>query len=317
MTLERDGGNARGEFDALVEQIVGAPLSWSIDRQDSGQYFLKIQTSGGAHTSDGLGEGTVSLLFIADALHDSSEGDIIAIDEPELSLHPQYQRRLRAVLSNYSSDRQIIVATHSPYFVDWSDIRNGATIARTSTVQGNTQIATPSRASVDKMVAFASDLNNPHVLGTNAAEIFFVGDGVIIVEGQEDVVFFNLIAHELNIELSGTFFGWGVGGAEKMPAVAQLLDELGYRRVAGILDGNRSDLASSLSEAYPAFRFTAIPADDVRTKAARTAKSAVDGLTDASGHVKAEYRSAINSILSALNDYFKRDGHTPEVVPAD
>ena len=57
-------------------------------------------TPGGTHNSDGLGEGTVSLLYIADALYDSSSEDVIVIDEPELSLHPEHQRRLRGVLAD-------------------------------------------------------------------------------------------------------------------------------------------------------------------------------------------------------------------------
>ena len=44
---------------------------------------------------------------------------MILIDEPEISLHPDLQRKLFSLLVEYSKDKQIIVSTHSPYFVDW------------------------------------------------------------------------------------------------------------------------------------------------------------------------------------------------------
>ncbi|CAN5818105.1 hypothetical protein BH24ACT2_BH24ACT2_07350 [soil metagenome] len=78
--IERQG--PRDEFDRIVERIAGSPLDWSIDRQESGLYFVKVKKGNGSHSSDGLGEGTVSVLFLADALYDSSPGDIIVIDEP-------------------------------------------------------------------------------------------------------------------------------------------------------------------------------------------------------------------------------------------
>ena len=60
------------------------------------------------------------------------------------------------------------------------------------------------------------DINNPHVLGIEANEALFLGDNIILVEGQEDVVILNKICKDLKLELNGDFYGWGVGGAHKM-----------------------------------------------------------------------------------------------------
>jgi predicted ATPase len=62
--------------------------SWYIERADNGQYYLKFKSGDSFHTSEGLGEGFISLLFIVDALYDSEPGQTVVIDEPELSLQP-------------------------------------------------------------------------------------------------------------------------------------------------------------------------------------------------------------------------------------
>lgn len=72
------------------------------------------------HSSNGAGDGYINIFNIVDSLYDSTENNVILIDEPEISLHPDLQRKLFNLLVEYSKDKQIIVSTHSPYFVDWS-----------------------------------------------------------------------------------------------------------------------------------------------------------------------------------------------------
>ena len=96
----------RDAFDKILRRVVDPLPDWSIDQMDNGQHFLKIRKKDVTHSSEGLGEGLVSLLYIIDALYDSNEGDTIAIDEPELSLHPALQRKLSQLLQEYSASRQ-------------------------------------------------------------------------------------------------------------------------------------------------------------------------------------------------------------------
>jgi len=49
---------------------------------------------------------------------------ILAIEEPELYLHPNGQRKMMAVLKNISRTDQIIACTHSNYFVDMFEYKN-------------------------------------------------------------------------------------------------------------------------------------------------------------------------------------------------
>ncbi|MDK4720117.1 AAA family ATPase [Rhizobium sp. CNPSo 3968] len=268
-------------FNELLEKALGFKPKWSIDLSDQGQYFLKFITGSNSHTSDGLGEGIVSIFAMADALYDSAAGNMVVIDEPELSLHPSLQKRMSAIIAEYAKDRQIVISTHSPYFVDLSALGKGAHLVRvvSDEVTGTSihQLSDDSKQAINGLI---TDINNPHVLGTNAKELFFQEDGIILTEGQEDVVLYPLVFDQVGKKLPGSFFGWGAGGAEKMEKIARILKDLGFSKVVGILDSDKKEMASTLEHKFPGYEFIRIPAKDVRTKPARKATEAVAGLLD-------------------------------------
>jgi predicted ATPase len=299
----------RNAFNAVLAKVLDPVPDWSIDQMDSGQYFLKVRANGGTHSSEGLGEGLVSLLYIVDALYDSSESHLIAIDEPELSLHPALQRRLSRLLVEYSATRQIVIATHSPYMVHLDALPRGATVARIHTGADGSVISQLTSETATKIFGLMRNQNNPHILGLNAQEIFFVSDKIVLVEGQEDVVFLERVQQSLGIQLAGNIFGWGVGGAENMERMATVLKELGFSRVVGILDGNRSALAAQLAVAFPDFHFFAIAANDIRTKRAVPAKAAVSGLLDDdNSDVRLDFKVSTEQQFHSANAYFAAAG---------
>lgn len=301
-TIEKN----RASFDALLKRVVDPVPDWSIDQMDNGQYFLKVRKADATHSSEGLGEGLVSLLYIIDALYDSSEGDTIAIDEPELSLHPALQRRLSRLLIEYSATRQIIISTHSPYFVPLEALPAGATVARIHTVDEQSRISQLSTATAKTIFGLLANANNPHIFGLLAQEIFFIDDKVLLVEGQEDVVFFKRVEAHIQ-SLDGTFFGWGVGGASNMESIATVLHELGFKKLVGILDANKAALVQTLSIRFPDYHFCAIPANDVRTKSAATAKPAVKGLLeDDNKSVRPEHVAQVKKLFVEANAYLTK-----------
>jgi predicted ATPase len=296
----------RARFDAVLAKVLDPVPQWTIDQDDVGNWFLKLTRGDIVHSSEGLGEGLVSLIYIVDALYDSAEGQCIAIDEPELSLHPALQRKLARLLATYAKDRQILLATHSPYFVNLAALAEGAAIARVHLEDGSSRISALSPETAKRLSGLLVDQNNPHVLGLNAQETFFLEDHVILVEGQEDVVFFARVENGLGVTLKGEFFGWGVGGAEKMELIAQILLKLGFKRVAGFLDGNRAELTQALQAKFPTYRFFTLPADDVRTKPARKEYPAVSGLLDdKNANVRAEYLDATKQKFEEANAYLQ------------
>ena len=312
----------RDAFNRVLERVVNPAPIWTIDQSDQGQHYLKIDSHGQYHNSDGLGEGIVSLLFIVDALYDSHEGDLIAIDEPELSLHPAYQRRLAALLADYARDRQIVIATHSPYFVDFEHVLNGAEVARVHGRGGSSIVSQLKRETAELFEGVLRDSHNPHVLGLDAREIFFQSDGVVVVEGQEDVVHyprvldylvnFDKLSNERATRLRERFFGWGAGGAEKIERVLALLHDLGFERVAGILDKNKCHLIPDLQQKFSSYTFRSIPADDVRTKPGVEGRDPTHGLLDENGSLRPEYAQETGVVFNDIEEKLHKDPHELE-----
>lgn len=298
----------KNEFDRLLGRVLSQVPNWNIEQSDSGQFYLKIQKQNAFHSSEGAGEGIISLFFLIDALYDSTPGDIIVIDEPELSLHPALQRKLAALLVEYSATRQIILATHSPYFVMLEALAKGGTVARVFENAEGSQIAQLTTQTATDLLRLTTDSNNPHILGLTAQEIFFIEDNVILLEGQEDVVFIKKVVASLGIELQGNLFGWGVGGAPNMEKIARLMSELRYSRVIGLLDANKASLAVELNKKFSGYKFLVLPSDDIRTKKPSEAKPPVAGLLDDKNeNVREEHFDAAKKVFAQVQTYLSSE----------
>lgn len=294
------------KFNALLGEALGYVPEWTIDQSEQGQYFLKFFNGKNSHSSDGMGEGIVSLFSIVDALYDSVPGNVIVVDEPELSLHPSLQKRIAGLLRRFSEDRQIVVCTHSPYFVDLPSLANGGHLARVTTTHAGTQIHQLSKEAKDAIGKLSNgNIFNPHVFGLDARELFFQEDRIILTEGQEDVLMYPLVAQQLGVEITGNFFGWGVGGASNISRLCLILKDLGFQKIAGLLDGDQEAEVIRLRKEYPTFYFGCIPTKDIRTKPARQAIAEVPGLLDNDKKIRAEFEEPLRLMLNSMSSQLK------------
>lgn len=302
----------RAEFELVLAKLLDPLPQWTIEQTDQGNYYLKYSYGAHSHSSDGLGEGLLSIFYIVDALYDSTPGSVIVIDEPELSLHPQLQSRVRDLLIEYSADRQVIISTHSPKFVSWSAISAGASIVRVTNGGEGINIHQLNEAARTAVGGYLTDSNNPHGLGLDANESFFLFDKVILVEGQEDVMFFPKVMESLGMDFEGTVFGWGVGGADKMHLMATVLESLGFQRVVGILDADKAANIAPLVAAFESYFFTAHPADDIRRKAQSPEKTSL--LNDDYSAVRPQFETAARNMVIQVNQYLTAE-RLPETEP--
>lgn len=300
----------KAAFDELMAEVLKDPISWTIDLGDGQQgqsYFLKVTTGSGVdHTSEGLGDGIISLLFILNALYDSKPETLIVLDEPELSLHPQVIRNLGKVIARYAEHRQIVVFTHSPLLVSWDHIAAGAEIARVYKVGADSKVAQVPRATIGRVSKLRGDWHNPHTLGLDANETLFLDDGIIVVEGQEDAALLGVAASLVGVDLPGTVYGWGAGGEGKVPTIVSLLRDLGFSRVAAVLDNNVPGTVRAIREAFPNVLVVEIPAADIRDKSVKAKQ--VTGLLDEDGKtIKDELREPTQQILQSVADYMRAE----------
>lgn len=293
-------------FNELLNEALGFEASWTIDLADHGQHFLKFFNRDHAHSSDGMGEGIVSIFSIVDSLYDSEPGNVVVIDEPELSLHPTLQKRVKNLLLRFAKDRQIVISTHSPYFVDVSSFGTGAHLARVVTTENGTKIHQLSQESKKTIHKLATDnLYNPHVFGLDARELFFLEESVILTEGQEDVLLLPSIFSQLGGHIPASFFGWGAGGASNIIQICGILNDLGFSKVSAIFDSDKTEEAAECQKAYPKYYFACIPAKDIRFKKARKATNAIEGLVDRKNLIKAEHIDPMKELAIQLTKYHK------------
>jgi putative ATP-dependent endonuclease of OLD family len=128
----------------------------------------------------------------AAGVQDSTRPIIFMIEEPELYMHPQMERKMRDALHRVSvQDRtQVICCTHSPVFLDMG--RRHKSIVRVSRQNGLVafqQVLTdlfdgPDADSKRDRLRFLSEFH----AGVN--EVFFAR-GVVLVEGQTEVAVFD------------------------------------------------------------------------------------------------------------------------------
>lgn len=291
-------------FNTHLSEVLGFNPEWSVDQSEQGGYFLQFFSGDSAHSSNGMGEGIVSIFAIVDSLYDAAKDDIVVIDEPELSLHPALQKRLAGLIRRLSSDRQIVISTHSPYFVDLEALRNGAGLVRVVSGEKGTEINQLSSTSIASINMLSSgNMYNPHVFGLDARELFFQEDGLILTEGQEDVVLLPEIARQLKQDIPGTFFGWGAGGAGNIKYLCQILSDLGFAKVVAVFDGDKIADADELKTLFPNYFSCTLPADDIRTKPPRPSAAGKDGVLDEGLTVRTEYADNMKAVLSSVLTY--------------
>lgn len=259
-----EGNNTKyQEFIALVQRVIPEFTKFAVAYEDN-HYIEYISNSEIRHKTELLGDGVVTVIRILLQLYVAKSNPII-IDEPELSLHPSAQRKLLKVLAEYSQKRQIIISTHSPYMVNWGYLKNGAVLNRVVKEEDKNSLV----FSIKDFTKYTSliSANNwqmPFAMDEVAKEIFFMEDGILFLEGQEDV---GLLKNEPLLE-NINIFGYGVRGVSNFKFAFTLAQDLGYKKVSCILDfgANETVIKTQLETLFPTYKILQWNKDDIRDK---------------------------------------------------
>lgn len=297
--------HALDKYDAFSEvfaKVYGRKLDWSIEQDDNGSYYLKVlKTKEVFHNSDGMGEGLVSLLFLVDAIFESTDEEILVVDEPELSLHPQLQRRLLVALGDLAKDRQIVFATHSPEMISIDAIVNGMEVVRVVDEADGSKVYRLSDENREVFSKLEGDLFNPHAFAYESRACLFAEDDLVITEGQEDVIFFNKMVKDLGLDFSIPFWGFGAGGSSKIKLIASVLQSLGFKNISAVFDGDKPEDKEEFDRLFPDYGSFILPAEDIRDKSDRDGNIIKTGVFDTKKALKPEFVEPCTTLLTEIN----------------
>jgi predicted ATP-dependent endonuclease of OLD family len=287
-------------YQGALKQLAPQLMDWNIEYSDGFTYLEYTTINGSTHTADLFGEGIASLFRIVLALYDPEES-IVIIDEPELSLHPQAQKRLAKFLSEKAKERQIVLCTHSPHFLNWKDLAAGAVVYRLRQDRNGIQLNHLSKETIISLSKLSDDWQKPQLLDAVAKEIFFA-DEVVFLEGQEDVSLIGRFIESENIAPI-QLFGYGVGGSKNTVRFLAMATELKIP-CGAIFDGTSKEDYEEASARYTNAEVELLPTPDIRDKPPTAGKSAVQGIFDKNGQIKNEFREYLLAILRELREYF-------------
>lgn len=188
--------------------------------EDASVYFKHDDTYASiTEQSDGIRQ------LISMTLFDLAENaaNVVAIDEPEIHLHPQSQRTVAKLLSG--SLNQKIIVTHSPYIVQRFDPTQIVVVRPDGTCKQIDSCESPN-------AALQAHWWHPKMLEALTARY------VIVVEGVADQVVVEAAAHAKGIlldKIGAVIFE--LGGAEKFPHLHKFLGSNGFEvKVLGLVD---------------------------------------------------------------------------------
>lgn len=95
-----------------------------------------------------LSHGTLRFLWLLTVLYTVPDGGTVLIDEPELSLHPQWLLLLVSVMRQVSARATVVVATQSSEFVRW--VKKNELVVSDQTESGSTFAWADAREDLDK-----------------------------------------------------------------------------------------------------------------------------------------------------------------------
>lgn len=177
LSYEKD---ASIEKDQIFEEIKGDTINIfpnvrNVTSKEYGEEIVDVHF--GKFKSSAVGSG-IQQVFVSifDIL--STENRIVALEEPEIHLHPSKQREFLEYLQQKSKDRQIILTTHSPVIAGNLNLRNVNLVKLSNS--GETTVEPLTDDNVEEVI---------DELGIKPSDIFN-DDVIVFVEGTDDVSIF-------------------------------------------------------------------------------------------------------------------------------
>lgn len=222
------------------------------------------------------------------------------------------QKRLLKLIAKYAQRRQIVISTHSPYFIEWEYLRNGAKINRVAKEHDiKSNIYTLKEPHTYEVLITGGNWQQPYLADVVSKEVFFQ-ENILFLEGREDVGLLRDHFKEFDINI----FGYGVRGFNGFEFALQLAADLGIKKAAVILDSpsatntdktlNENTVKRDLEAKFSHLGYQIIQWDkaDIRDKKAFTSEEKI-GYFSAKGKLKDESELGdFNMKIDRIKTYF-------------
>jgi len=182
MSVSDDRGKQRrwSVIKRYFDDITGSSLEPhpSYVRIDEGDLPLPLELRGGGD------QELLALLY-----HLTDDDSILAIEEPELHLHPRLARKVFQLIKETSARRQIFITTHSTIFVDSAELEHTWIVRKEDKETKVYRVG-----GIEDLKMLLLDL------GVKPSDIF-MSEAIIFVEGPSDKVVFTQWGDKMGVDL--------------------------------------------------------------------------------------------------------------------
>ncbi|MDN2702528.1 AAA family ATPase [Janthinobacterium sp. SUN100] len=228
LLLEEQSGTTDADFygqpqmQALSEMLKLLGYTWRLDCVNAlrNEYDIRLTKQGASFSVNAASSGEKELLNYLFCIYALNVRDaLIVVDEPELHLHPRWQRVLLSLFEQLSSStgNQFVLATHSSVFISPASIQYVSRVFSENQQSKIVKINDADLPDARHLFGIVNSHNN---------ESIFFADKVILVEGLSDKLLFEALLKKIqNSETSSIICEIiSVGGKGFFSSYSTLLD---------------------------------------------------------------------------------------------
>ncbi|KJZ51656.1 AAA family ATPase [Pseudomonas marginalis] len=223
---------AQPHLRQLRETLEMLGYTWKLECTNplNNQYDLVLTKQGVSFNATAASSGERELLNYVFSIYVLDIRDaLVVVDEPELHLHPRWQKILLSLFERLSSEtgNQFLLATHSPAFVSPESIQY---ISRVYSKEQKSHIERLNKAELPNTKLLFNIVNSQ-----NNEKIFFA-DKVVLVEGISDRIVFSELLKNSHKDTGMVIEVVSVGGKSFFAPYEKLLDacKIDYSLIADL-----------------------------------------------------------------------------------
>ena len=156
--IHNDYRDVFNELEIHIRGLIPAFRGLGLRATGSGRVTLTWDEDGLVNplTASDLSDGSLRLILWLTLALTPNPPALVCIDEPEVGMHPRTLPKIAGLLKKLATRTQVIVATHSSYFLTQFDVSNIAVLRKRN---GNVEFAKPatSQALLENLREFGSD----------------------------------------------------------------------------------------------------------------------------------------------------------------